>query len=231
MKGASNMNGASQRNRAFELFLAPIAWGSVLLQCCLSLQLATQNGKSIGSGLEVFFSYFTVLTNLLICVSLTVTLAAPSSSLGKWFLRPGTVTGIATSIAFVGLSYHFLLRHAWNPQGARLIADVLLHYVVPALYVLYWWFNASKAAISWTNPLTWSVYPTLYLVYALIRGSIVGSYPYPFIDAAALGYARTMRNAVGLLFVFIALGCLFVALSRRSRHRMHTGDIRSPHDH
>jgi len=225
------MNGASQKSRAFGIFIALIAWGGVLLQCALSLQLATQHGNSIGSGLELFFSYFTVLTNLLICVSLTLALTAPSSALGKWCSRPSTVTGIATSIAFVGLSYHFLLRHTWNPQGARLIADVLLHYVVPALYVLYWWFNASKAVISWTNPLTWSVYPTLYLVYALIRGSIIGRYPYPFIDAAALGYARTMRNAVGLLFVFIALGCLFVALSRRSRHRMHTGTIGSPHDH
>jgi hypothetical protein len=231
MKGAWNMSGASQKNRAFGLFLVLIAWCGVLLQCCLSLQLATRNGKSIGSGLEVFFSYFTVLTNLLICVSLTLTLTAPSSRPGKWFSRPGTVTGIATSIVFVGLSYHFLLRHVWNPQGTRLIADVLLHYVVPALYVIYWWFTASKAAITWMNPVTWSLYPTLYLVYALIRGSLIGSYPYPFIDAAAVGYGRTMRNAVGLLFVFIALGCLFVALSRRSRHHIHTGASGSQHDH
>jgi len=209
------MNRASQNNRALGLFVALVAWCSVLLQCGLSLQLATQNGKSIGSGLEVFFSYFTVLTNLLICVSLTLSLTAPSSSLGRWFSRPSSVTGIATSIAFVGLSYHLLLRHTWNPQGVRLLADVMLHYVVPALYLLYWWLTASKAVISWMNPVTWSIYPTLYLVYALVRGNILGSYPYPFIDAAALGYGRTLRNAVGLLFVFIALGCGFVALSRR----------------
>jgi hypothetical protein len=216
------MNSASQKNRAFGLFLALLAWFSGLLQCYLTLQLAAQNGKSIGGGLEVFFSYFTVLTNLLICVSLTLSLATPSSAAGRWCSRPSTVAGIATSIAFVGLSYHFLLRHTWNPQGTRLIADVLLHYVVPALYVLYWWFTASKAELGWMYPLTWSIYPTLYLVYALIRGSIIGSYPYPFIDAAALGYGRTMRNAFGLLFVFIALGCLFVALSRRAGHRMRT---------
>jgi hypothetical protein len=222
MKGALTMNGAAHKYRAFELFVVLVAWCSVLLQCCLSVQLATQHGKSVASGLESFFSYFTVLTNLLICISLTLTLIMPSSVLGKWSARPGTVTGIATSIAFVGLSYHFLLRHTWNPQGARLIADVLLHYVVPALYLLHWWFTASKVPITWKNPLSWSVYPTLYLVYALIRGSIIGRYPYPFIDAAALGYGRTMLNAVGLLFVFIGLGCLLVALSRRSRHRRDT---------
>jgi hypothetical protein len=222
MKGALHMNSASRNNRTFALSLAALAWFSVLLQCYLSLQLASQHGKSIVAGLEVLFSYFTVLTNLLICVSLTLSLATPSSTLGKWFSRSSTVAGIATSILFVGLCYHFLLRHIWSPQGARLVADVLLHYVVPALYVIYWWFTASKAELGWMNPVTWSIYPTLYLVYALIRGSIIGSYPYPFIDAAVLGYGRTLRNAVALLFVFIALGCLFVALSRRASRRTRT---------
>jgi len=183
------------------------------------LQLATQNGKSLGGGLELFLSYFTVLTNLLICASLTFSLTSPSSVLGKWSSRPDIVAGIATSISFVGFSYHFLLRNTWNPQGARLLADVLLHYVVPALYVLYWWLESSAVTLRWTRPLIWSVYPTMYLAYALIRGSLIGSYPYPFIDAAALGYGRTMRNSIGLLFVFIALGLLFVALSR-ARQRM-----------
>jgi len=208
------MNSAARKSRVFALSLAMLAWFSVLLQCYLSLQMASQNGKSIGSGLEIFFSYFTVLTNLLICVSLTASLIAPSTAPGKWFSRPGVVAGIATSIAFVGLSYHFLLRNIWTPQGAHLLADVLLHYVIPALYVLYWWLDSSKAALRWTHPLFWSAYPTAYLAYALIRGSMGGSYPYPFIDVADLGYGRTMLNSLGLLFVFIALGFVFVALGR-----------------
>jgi hypothetical protein len=216
------MNSASQKSRAFGVAVALLAWFSVLLQGCLSLQLASQHGKSIAGGLAILFSFFTVLTNLLVCVSLTLSLATPWSTLGKWFSRPSTVSGIATSIAFVGLSYHFLLRHTWNPQGAHLIADVLLHYVVPVSYVIYWWLTASRTSLGWMDPLTWSLYPTVYLVYALIRGSILGSYPYPFIDAAVLGYGRTMRNAFGLLFVFIALGCLFVALSRRASSRRRT---------
>jgi hypothetical protein len=208
------MNGASGKPRVFALSLATLAWFSVLLQCYLSLQLASQNGKSIGSGLTVFLSYFTVLTNLLVCVSLTLSLMASATSSDKWFSRPSVVAGIATSIAFVGLSYYFLLRHTWNPQGAQLLADVSLHYVIPALYVLYWWFVSSKAALRWTHPLFWSLYPVLYLVYALIRGGIVGSYPYPFIDVSKLGYGRTMLNSLALLFGFLALGLLFVALGR-----------------
>ena len=211
------MNYASPRNRVFALSLAVIAWLSVLLQCYLSLQLSTQKGMSIGGGLGIFFSYFTVLTNVLICVSLTLSLMSPSSALGQWFSRPSVVAGIATSIAFVGLTYHFLLSKTWNPQGVQLLADVMLHYVIPVLYVIYWWLDYSKAALRWIHPLFWSIYPTMYLVYALIRGCMVGSYPYPFIDADDLGYGRTLLNSIGLLFVFLALGVLFIALGRAHR--------------
>jgi hypothetical protein len=215
------MNYASPRNRVFALSLAVIAWLSVLLQCYLSLQLSTQKGMSIGGGLGIFFSYFTVLTNVLICVSLTLSLMSPSSAPGQWFSRPSVVAGIATSIAFVGLSYHFLLSKTWSPQGVHRLADVMLHYAIPALYVIYWWLDYSKAALRWIYPLFWSIYPTMYLVYALIRGSMVGSYPYPFIDADDLGYGRTLLNSIGLLFVFLALGVLFIALGRaRRRMRM-----------
>jgi len=167
------------------------------------------------------FFQFTVLTNLLVAASLTLSQMGPSSIPGKWFSRPNVVAGIAASIAFVGLSYHILLRNVWNPQGAQRLADILPHYVVPALYVLYWWIDSSKAAaLRWIDPLFWSIYPTAYLVFALIRGSMVAMYPYSFIDAAALGYGRTLLNALGLLLAFISLGILFVALSRaRQRTR------------
>jgi hypothetical protein len=213
------MQSASRKNKAFALSLAALAGFSIILQCWLSVQTATHNGKSIGSGLWTFFSYFTVLTNLSICVSLTLSLMRPSSPAGEWCSRPGVVAGIAANIAFVGLSYHFLLRNTWNPEGAQLLADVLLHYAVPALYVLYWWSDAAKAQLRWTHSLLWSLYPGAYLIYSLLRGCIVGSYPYPFIDVGQIGYARTMQNAFGLLIVFILLGLLFVALGR-VRQRM-----------
>jgi hypothetical protein len=199
---------------SFALSLAALAGFSVTLQCWLSVQLAVHNGRSIGAGLETFFSYFTVLTNTSIFISLTLTLIGPASSAGKWCARPGVVAGIAANISFVALSYHFLLRNTWNPQGAQLLADLLLHYAVPALYVLYWWSDAAKTVLRWTHPLLWSSYPAAYLAYSLARGYLVGSYPYPFIDAGHIGYARTMQNALGLLIVFIVLGLLIVALGR-----------------
>jgi len=70
---------ASPKNRSFALSLAALAGFSVILQCRLSLQTATHNGKSIGAGLAIFFSYFTVLTNTLVFISLALALIGPAS--------------------------------------------------------------------------------------------------------------------------------------------------------
>jgi hypothetical protein len=126
-------------------------------------------------------------------------------------------SAIANGKGLVGLAYHFLLRNVWNPQGPNLVANVLLHYVTPILFLAYWWFNFPKGALRWSYPLVWGLYPAAYLFYVLPRGLIIGSYPYGFIDPSAIGYQRTMVNAVGLLMAFIMLGMILVALGRIQR--------------
>ena len=202
------------RNGRFAAALATLAWFSVLLQCYLSLQLAVRNGKTVASGLATFFSYFTVLTNVLVCISLTVILIGGSSAAARFFSRPQFTAGLAANMAFVGLSYHFLLRNTWDPQGPALLADSLLHYAMPALYLGYWWFTRPSATLRWPHPLIWSAYPALYLAYALVRGNATGTYPYPFIDVAVIGYRDTIFNALRLLLAFLGLAYAFVALDR-----------------
>jgi hypothetical protein len=203
--------------RPLLLGLTALAWFGVILQCVLTLQSAIHHGNTIGGGIVIFLGYFTILTNLLVCLSLTMPLVAPTTTLGKVFCRSEFIAGVATSILFVGISYHVLLRNTYHPQGLSLLANVLLHYIMPILYMIYWWFYSPKIALRWIHPLIWGVYPTAYLIYALIRGEIIGNYPYAFIDAAAIGYERTIVNGFGLLFCFIALGLLLVAADRVRR--------------
>ena len=211
------MKGTHQKNKALVMALAALAWFGVLLQLFVTLHANIENGKGVVIGLVGFLGYFTILTNLLVCISLTLPVLAPASAPGGFFARSDVTAGVATSIAFVCLAYHFLLRNTWNPQGLQLLADVLLHYVMPVLFLIYWWFNFPKGALRWTYPAIWGLYPTVYLIYMLIRGSVIGNYPYGFIDPLAIGYQRTMINAVGLLFVFIVLGLILVALGRLQR--------------
>jgi hypothetical protein len=211
------VNRSSSGSRPYTIVAAVIAWLGVLLQCYLSMKLATDKGQTIAGGLIVFFGFFTILTNILVCLALTFPVLAQGSAPGRFFSSPFVVAGIAASIAFVALSYHFLLRNIWNPQGAQLLADVLLHYVTPALFIVYWFIHSRTGALRWVHPLLWSLYPVAYFVYALVRGEIIGSYPYGFIDVSAIGYRQTTINAFGLLFVFIVLGLVVVALDRIGR--------------
>ena len=216
---------ASRRaSRAFAAVVATVAWTAVLLQGYLSIRAMVHQGGTVLDGIIVYLGYFTVLTNILVCVSLSLMLMAKSSVAGRFVSRADVCAGIATNIAFVALAYHFLLRASWSPQGPQWIADVLLHYVVPVLYLLYWWFISSKGSLRWTGPLWWSAYPAVYLVYALARGEIIDRYPYPFIDVAAIGFAQTLRNALGLLLAFIVLGVALVLVDRAKRLRVGYGD-------
>lgn len=196
---------------------AIVAWSGVLLQCFLSLTRSTAEGQTIIEGLVMFFGYFTILTNLLVCAAFTVPLLARGSAVGGFLTRPFAVGGIAASITFVSLAYHVLLRSLWNPQGVHLLADTLLHYVVPALFVIYWFVFVRTGSLRFVDALLWGAYPTAYFIYVLIRGEIIRSYPYGFIDVAAIGYRHTLINAVGLLVVFVIVGSLFVGMDRAGR--------------
>jgi hypothetical protein len=211
------MKGTYPKNRALLMALAALGWFSVLLQLFITLHSNILSGKSVGGGIVSYLGYFTIVTNLLVCLALTVPLTAPASAAGRFFSRSDVAAGVATSIVFVSLAYHFLLRKTWNPQGLQLAADVLLHYIMPVFFLIYWWFNFPKGALRWTHPLYWGLYPTAYMVYVLIRGGIIDSYPYRFIDPLAIGYERTMINAVALLLVFIMLGLILVSLGRMQR--------------
>ncbi len=211
------MKGTYRKNRAVVVTLTALAWFGVLLQLYLSLHSAIANGRGAARGLVSYFGYFTILTNLLVCISLTMPLAAPASAPGRFFARSDVTAWVATSIVFVGLAYHILLRNVWNPQGLNLIANDVLHYLTPVLFLAYWWFCFPKGALRWSFPFIWGLYPTVYLIYALARGAIIGSYPYGFIDPSAIGYQRTMINAVGLLIAFFAIGLILTALGRLQR--------------
>lgn len=206
------------------VILTALAWSGVLLQLWLSLNLALENDKSIGIGLIVYLGFFTVLTNIFVALILTFQLAhsfkltSKENSTSRFFTRPQTMACAATSIVLVGLGYHFLLRHIWNPQGLQWLVDVQLHYVTPVLFCLYWLFALPKSVLGWWSPLLACIYPVGYFLYVLIRGSILVAYPYPFIDVTTIGYGLALRNAFGLLIVFILVGFVLLAVGKANSH-------------
>jgi hypothetical protein len=208
------MRASIETSRPLAALIAIVAWSGVVLQLYLSLRLTDARGMSTLQGLAIYFGYFTVLTNILVAVASTWPAALPATAPGRFFTQPAAIGWVASSIAFVGVAYFVLLRHVWNPQGLQLVADVLMHYIVPALVVVYSVIALRRTTLRWTAPLWWSLYPVIYFVYVLLRGALMGRYPYHFIDVSQLGYALTLRNALGLWVAFLVLAYVLLLLWR-----------------
>jgi len=210
-------------HRSTRTLLALLAWFGVLLQLWLSIRLAQANAKSIFAGLIAYFGYFTVLTNIYVALVATAPVFAKRLSVARWFAHR-SVTGCATTaILLVSIAYHFLLRDIWSPQGMQWVADTVLHYIVPIAALIYWLMSSRRGSLPAWSPLVWCIYPAAYLLYALVRGELLGTYPYPFIDVTALGYAHTITNSFGLLAAYVILGYVVWGMDRvlNGRHGTH----------
>jgi hypothetical protein len=185
--------------------LAVIAWSAVLLQLWLSVKLAVANGETVADGVVSLLGYFTVLTNAFVALMATAGVLSVRKGSNSLLYSTSLVGCVTTAILFVGLVYQVLLRDLWSPQGAQLVADILLHYAVPVGALIHWLIYRHRRLPIWA-PLVWCLYPMGYLVYMLGRGELMGTYPYPFMDVIALGYGRTLLNGAGLLAVFACLG-------------------------
>jgi len=205
----------SRSATGFMVLIAITAWLALIIQLYLNISNAAANGLTPWRATWNFFSYFTVLTNLMVAICLSAVLLGPSSSSGIFFSKPSTLTAIALYIFIVGLVYNVILRFIWEPQGLQRWVDEALHVAVPVLFVLFWLLFVIKGTLQWLHPFHWLVYPAVYLVYALLRGEYSGFHAYPFINTAELGYGRVLLNSGGLMLVFIATGLLFVAIDRK----------------
>ncbi len=205
--------------RAVMVATAGLAWFGLLLQLYLVLfhsmaEPALQSVRTVLEALINYFSFFTILTNLLVAAVLTLTLTMPKSRWGSFASRPPVQTGTALYIAVVGATYSLLLRNQWNPQGTQKIADVLLHDVVPVMYVGFTLIFVPKGGLLWKHAVLWLAYPLAYMVYIVVYGAFSGWYPYYFVNPVTLGWPHALLNAGGVLIVCFGLGLLLVASGR-----------------
>jgi hypothetical protein len=161
-----------------------------------------------------FFSYFTIHTNTLAALALTLPVIAPQSAYGQFLSKPTVRTAITAYIIIVMTIVYFVLRHLTNLTGWDLVADVILHYVMPVLFVIDWLFLVPKETLKAKDTFSWLAYPIVYLVWTFIHGAYSGFYLYPFLNNGDLGVARVLLNETGLLIVFLVLGFVLVTGGR-----------------
>ncbi|MFJ7212401.1 Pr6Pr family membrane protein [Amycolatopsis sp. NPDC098790] len=157
-----------------------------------------------GGRVANLLSFFTIDSNLLVAV--TSALVAFGRARGKLFtvLMLDALVGIIVT----GIVYQVALAGLYELHGLSLFSDTMLHKVTPILFVLGWLLAAPRGVLTWPA-VGWSLlYPLAWLAFTLPRGALTGFYPYPFVDAGALGYGQVALNCVfiGLFFTALAAG-------------------------
>lgn len=188
--------------------VALVALAGLVVQFAATLD---QTG-SVAGTLWTLLRYFTVLTNLL------VALAFGWAAIGGR-PHPRRFAGVMLAILLVGIIYGLLLRGLLTLSGGALLADTLLHKVTPVLVPLWWIAFAVRGQLRWRDAWGWTLFPALYLPYALLRGMAEGRYAYPFIDVAKLGIGTVLVNAVLIAIGFVAAGHALVWIDRRMAQR------------
>ena len=202
----------TMKERIAAAMLACVGWCALALQYYLLSGITQEMGLSWGESLVRFLSYFTIQCNVL--VALVLSAFALREKHSEWTVHPFERSAIASYIAVVSVVYIASLRDLWEPQGAQWLADVLLHYVMPLAYLVFWLFTMHKAGLRWYDPLLWLIYPAFYLAFVLVRGRWSGFYPYPFLDVGRIGYGQVALNVLALIAVFVVAGFAILLASR-----------------
>jgi hypothetical protein len=162
----------------------------------------------------VFLSFFTIVTNCLLVAVLAVPELAPRAAAGAVLARPSVRGGVVVYAVMVGLIYVLLLRHLWSPTGWQAVADAIMHYAAPIIAVVDWVVFVPRGQTRWRHALWWVALPLAYAVYTLAHGAATGFYPYPFVDAAALGLDTVVGHMALILVGFLVLGLSVVLIDR-----------------
>ena len=199
-----------------ELLFSLLCWITIITQFVVMIE------NSIASLTETtirFFTFFTILSNILVAFVFTAILAQPKGNF-SFFLNPINQSAIAVYIFVVGIVYNLILRFLWQPQGIQRIVDEMLHSIIPIYYILYWYFKINTKSILWKNSINWLIYPIVYLIVIMIRGKFSNYYPYPFVNVTALGINKVLLNVILLTLFFGVVAMTFIAIAKFKNKRI-----------
>jgi hypothetical protein len=203
--------------RAWHLLTAVVALVALGLQLVLVVRgdaiLVDHDPPNLAERVVRFFCYFTIESNLLVLATTARLARDPAYDGPRWrVVRVAAVSGITVT----GLVHWFLLRPLLHLHGADLVADKLLHLVVPILAVLGWLLFGPRPRVDWPTCLRAAVWPLAWLAVMLVAGGVTGWYPYPFLDHREHGWGHVVVVCLGIFVLFFAL---FAGIREYDRRR------------
>ncbi len=155
--------------------------------------------------------FFTIQSNFI--VGVTSLLLAIDPDRTSTLTNTARFTGVV-AITITGIVYHSVLRNLFDLERWALVADNILHTLVPVMAVAGWLMFGPRGRSSPRIAKLAVIFPLLWLGFTLVRGHLVGFYPYPFIDVIKFGYLRVIVNCVWVAILYLGLAHAFDVLDR-----------------
>src|SRR3989338_7271523 len=166
--------------------------------------------------IAIFFSYFTVLSNILITsIFLYFGFFNPrkiSRSL-EWLYGASVLYMCVTGIIYwsILVNAHSLALDPW--------INLTLHGVMPIAVFLGWLLFQITKRLVYKNVLQWLVLPLLFVLYTLIHGLFINWYPYPFLNPITSGgYGQVFKNVAVILSGTGIVGLILIWLGNHLKH-------------
>lgn len=171
-----------------------------------------------------YFSYFTIQTAMINIVVLIVG--------GFMALRNERDTRLYTAIRasvfsyalVTAVVYNLLLRDIPNDDGyvGPVWPNESLHVWIPIYIALDWLLTPGRVRIAWSTLWLAVSYPLIWVGVTMVRGSITGWYPYPFLEPdGPNGVTGVVIYVVAIAAFIIVLAAIAVLINR-----VHTRGVR-----
>ncbi|UOQ90369.1 Pr6Pr family membrane protein [Agromyces endophyticus] len=165
-----------------------------------------------------FFSFFTILSN---CLAAVVLLVAAWSSFTRERDSAGFTVMRACATAYMTTTlvvYNTLLRDISLDQATTLPwSNEILHLWAPLYLLVDWVLAPGRRPVPWRRLWTVAVFPLVWAAYTMLRGAIVGWYPYPFLNPEVkpgVGYDGVLVYIVAIAAFILLVGAGVIAVSR-----------------
>lgn len=186
---------------------AGLSLAGVLTQLCLTVS----NGHSVIN----FFSYFTILSNIIASVVFIISAVRLAKGIQPTKLDDAIRGASIVYMIFVGIVFSVLLRDTDLGDLLPWI-NTVHHYIMPIAALIDWMLQPPRFKISLKTTLVWLVFPAVYVTYSLIRGAATGFYPYPFFSPQIqAGYGGVALYCAAMLIAFLGVGLLVRLLASK----------------
>jgi hypothetical protein len=214
------------------LIAAAAMIAAIVAQFVSTVSDTIDDGRDLGTTIANFFSFFTILSNIVGAVALLAAVL--------WFwMRPAhetteprslavTLAAATSYLAITGIVYNTLLRGLTPNDDQVWWSNEILHVVAPAFLVLDLLVAPMRRALKWRAVLAILAFPILWIVYTLLRGPFVVNpndgvafwYPYPFLNPNGVnGWGGVTAYIIGIALAFVIVGTIVVWIGRLRARR------------